>query len=91
MTNKTLEQMAAEETILEKHHVLSAIQGSIRCVQDEMQRPNGSKEDLALARGEIGHAYLLVGAVEHIEDKKLPITRQLVNHYAVQVGYKPRK
>jgi len=85
--NKTLEQMAAEEKILDHHHVLSAIQGSIRCVQDDLQQPNRSKDDLALAKGEIGHAYLLIGAVEHLENKRLPITRQLVNHYARQLGY----
>ena len=88
--DKVLEQLAEEERLLENHHVFSAIQGSLQTVIEDLKPPRLSKAEYDIAKGEIGHAYILVGAVEHIENRKLPYIRQMLDHYKRQL-YKPKK
>ena len=87
---KILEELANEEKMLERHNVFSAIQGSISCVQQDLQPPRKSKAEYDIAKGEIGHAYILVGAVEHLENITLKHTRTILAHYAKQIGYQPK-
>jgi len=86
---KILEELAEEESLMTKHGVFYAIQGSIACIQKHLYSRNNNI-DLELARGEMGHAYLLVGAVEHMEKKRFKHTLQFLNFYAKQLGYKPK-
>ena len=88
---KVLEQLAAEENILQKHNVYVAVQGSIACVAQDLEPPRKSKADYDIAKNELGHAYVLVGAVEHIEEVRLKQIRNILDHYAKQLGYKPNK
>ena len=85
---KMLEDLAAEEKLLEKHNVYNAIQGSLICAQKDLEPPRKSKSDYDIAKSEIGHAYLLLTSVEHIEGRRFEYTRRIVNFYATQLGYK---
>ena len=85
---KILEELAEEERLMTQHNIYNAIQGSISCVQKDLEPPRKSKADYDIAKNEIGHAYLLIGAVEHIEGKRFVHTRKFIDFYAKQVGYK---
>ena len=84
---KTLEQLAEEERILERHNVYNAIQGSLVCAQHDLEPPRKSKADYDIAKYEIGHAYLLIGFVEHIEGVKMVQHRKIIDFYGKQLGY----
>lgn len=83
-----LEQLAEEESLLQKHGVFIPIQNSIAKVINDLALPRKSKMSYDVAKGELGHAYLLITSVEHIEDRQLIHSRRLIEFYGKQVGYK---
>jgi hypothetical protein len=85
---KILEELAKEEEVLTRYNVFNAIQGSLSCAQKDLEPPRKSKVEYDIAKGEIGHAYLLLNSIEHIENKKFKYTRKIINYYAKQIGYK---
>jgi hypothetical protein len=83
--NKSLEQLAVEESLLEKHHIFSALQGSMQTIIEDLKPPRKSKADYEIAKGEIGHCYILLNAVEHIEKTKCIAMRQILDFYKKQI------
>ena len=81
---KQLEEKIAEELALAEHDVLAAVTGSLQCVQQTLSKPK-EKRDMEIARGELGHAYILVSAVEHYENRRFEQTRRVLEHYQKQL------
>lgn len=87
---KPLEDLVKEETLLDKHFIAASIRGCLECVRQNLAQPK-SKRDYPLSRGELGHAYLLVGAVEHYEKTQLVQTRRILDFYKRQIYEQPKK
>jgi len=86
---KQLELLVEEQALLEKHSVATAVTGSLKCVQKNLSLPL-EQRDYSLMKGEIGHCYLLIGAIEHQEHRRFEQTRRVVDYYKNQI-YETKK